>query len=172
MDVPANVTKILYDMHGRHDDKSDIVCQALAFVNGPLELCIKHHLTGLLGAAQICTHVHTVFNASLRPIQRTVIRELPDIFQVRSGCTTFRYRPAFMFLLEGVSKAFYLGLVAYVSSVDCGSEAECVLSTYLNRYEIGRYRLTHPSPFPLFSAIRSATHPLFLLAMTPTRSTA
>jgi hypothetical protein len=50
MDVPANVTKILYDMHGIHDDKSDIVCQALAFVNGPLELCIKHHLTGLLGA--------------------------------------------------------------------------------------------------------------------------
>ena len=78
-----------------------------------------------------------MFNASLRPIPRTVIRELPDIFQVRSGCTTFRYRPVFMFFLEGMSKALYLALVAYVSYSDCGAEAECVLSTELNGYEIG-----------------------------------
>ena len=134
MDVPANVTKILRD--AEKDEQSDIVRQALAFVNGPLELCIRNHITGLLGTAQICTHVHNVFFASLRPIQRTVIRELPDIFQVRSGCTTFRYRPAFMFLLEGMSKALYLGLVAYVSSEDCGAEAECELSARLNWSEV------------------------------------
>jgi len=134
MDVPANVTKILRD--AENDDQSYIVRQALAFMNGPLELCIKHHLTGLLGSAQICTHVHTVFNASLRPVQRSVIRELPDIFQVRSGCTTFRYRPAFMFLLEGLSKVLYLGLVAYISSVDCGAEAECVMSSTMGWEEL------------------------------------
>ena len=42
-----------------------------------------------------------------------------------------------MFFLEGFSKATYLFLVAYVSYSDCGAEAECVLSTELNRYEIG-----------------------------------
>ena len=42
-----------------------------------------------------------------------------------------------MFFLEGMSKALYLALVAYVSYSDCGAEAECVLSSELNKYEIG-----------------------------------
>ena len=211
MDVPLNVMKILRDVD-KDEDEAIIVRQALAFVNGPLQLCIAHDLTGLLGTAQISTHgkhwhcfyspnfiefvislstsfplfyiaslslffsfsfslslymlyvhilylfppffcpsdfislsnpfswylhithywhslvafyltslfnpdiyfflfispiyfiqVATVFWESLKPTNRSIIRELPGLFQVRSGCTTYRYRPAFMFLLEGKS---------------------------------------------------------------------
>jgi hypothetical protein len=63
------------------------------------------------------------------PTNRSIIRELPGLFQVRSGCTTFRYRPAFMFLLEGASKTLYLILVAIVSADDCGALSECVMNT-------------------------------------------
>ena len=52
MDVPANVTKIL-EFDADKGTASTIVHQALAFVSGPLELCIKHHLTGLLGATPL-----------------------------------------------------------------------------------------------------------------------
>jgi hypothetical protein len=55
MDVPLNVMKILRD-NDKDGDEAIIVRQALAFVNGPLELCIAHDLTGLLGTAQISTH--------------------------------------------------------------------------------------------------------------------
>lgn len=55
MDVPLNVMKILRDSD-KDGDEAIIVRQALAFVSGPLELCIAHDLTGLLGTAQISTH--------------------------------------------------------------------------------------------------------------------
>ena len=55
MDVPLNVMKILRDVD-KDEDEAIIVRQALAFVNGPLQLCIAHDLTGLLGTAQISTH--------------------------------------------------------------------------------------------------------------------
>jgi hypothetical protein len=58
MDIPLNVMKILRDSD-KDGDESIIVRQALAFVNGPLELCITHDLTGLLGTAQISTHGET-----------------------------------------------------------------------------------------------------------------
>ena len=61
MDVPLNVMKILRDSD-KDGDEAIIVRQALAFVSGPLELCIAHDLTGLLGTAQISTHgmyIHT-----------------------------------------------------------------------------------------------------------------
>ena len=60
MDVPLNVMKILRDSD-RDGDEAIIVRQALAFVNGPLELCIAHDLTGLLGTAQISTHGKYVY---------------------------------------------------------------------------------------------------------------
>lgn len=68
MDVPLNVMKILRDSD-KDGDEAIIVRQALAFVSGPLELCIAHDLTGLLGTAQISTHgtyvlVHVHINAS------------------------------------------------------------------------------------------------------------
>ena len=61
MDVPLNVMKILRDTD-KDGDEAIIVRQALAFVNGPLELCIAHDLTGLLGTAQISTHGKTINN--------------------------------------------------------------------------------------------------------------
>jgi hypothetical protein len=69
MDIPLNVMKILND-DGSDGNETIIVRQALAFVNGPLELCITHDLTGLLGTAQISTHVSTVFWESLMPTNR------------------------------------------------------------------------------------------------------
>ena len=58
--------------------------------------------------------VATVFWDALKPTKRSIIRELPGMFQVRSGCTTYRYRPAFMFLLEGTfasipCRVFHIG---------------------------------------------------------------
>ena len=49
MDVPLNVMKVLRDPDNVETDTTVIVRQALAFLNGPLKLCIKHDLTGLLG---------------------------------------------------------------------------------------------------------------------------
>jgi hypothetical protein len=68
MDVPLNVMKILRDSD-KDGDEAIIVRQALAFVSGPLELCIAHDLTGLLGTAQISTHgtyIHTCVHTLLK----------------------------------------------------------------------------------------------------------
>ena len=74
-----------------------------------------------IGTAQISSHVRSVFWASLKPSKRTIIREFSDLFQIRSGCTTYRYRPVFMFFFKCMSKIIYLVLVAYVSA-----EEDCV----------------------------------------------
>lgn len=121
MDIPLNVMKVLRDPDKVETD-AVIFRQALAFLDGPLKLCIKYDLTGLLGTAQVSNHVRTVFWASLKPTRRNIIREFGDIFQVRSGCTTYRYRPVFMFLFKCLSKIVYLLLVASVSAEeDCAA---------------------------------------------------
>ena len=142
MDTPKNVTQVVR-VGEEEKDESYIVRQALSFVTGPLERCIANDITGIMGTAQISTHVNNVFWASLKPSSKVIIRELPDLFQVRSGCTTFRYRPAFMFILEGFCKVVYLVLVAVVSSeVACNEEGfnvlngkTCQLSVALSKYE-------------------------------------
>ena len=53
MDVPLNVMKVLRDPDNVDTDTTVIVRQALAFLNGPLKLCIRHDLTGLLGETNI-----------------------------------------------------------------------------------------------------------------------
>ena len=139
MDKRSNVAKILQDDDTARIDygHAAIVREASAFVNGPLALCIKHNLTELLGTTPISTHVDRVFYASLRSTQRKIIHEWSDIFQVRSGCATLRYRPAFMFIIEGVAKVVYLLLVAKVSHDDCGTQAECFLPLDLTWAEWG-----------------------------------
>ena len=123
----ANVMKILQDGDSVHtNEQAAIICEASAFVNGPLALCIQHNLTELLGTVPISTHVDRVFKTSLRPIRRKYIHGWSDIFQVRSGCATLRYRPVFMFIMEGIAKFVYLVLVAIVPYYGCGLEGACV----------------------------------------------
>ena len=77
MDVPLNVMKILRDVD-KDEDEAIIVRQALAFVNGPLELCIAHDLTGLLGTAQISTHgKDTIFFLLYISLFKFIIELLP-----------------------------------------------------------------------------------------------
>jgi hypothetical protein len=122
MDVPLNVTRALGSPDTAGTDASVIVRQAMAFLDGPLKLCLQHDLTGLLGTAQVSNHVRTVFAASLRPTRTRVVRQFADLFQTRSGCATLRYRPAFMFFLLFFSKVAYLVLVAAVAAVgDCAA---------------------------------------------------
>ena len=137
MDKRSNVAKILQDDDAArsHFGQATIVCEASAFVNGPLALCIKHNLTEFLGTTPISTHVDRVFYASLRSTQRKIIHGWRDIFQVRSGCATLRYCPVFMFAIEGIAKVLYLALVALVSHLDCGSEAECLLPIHFSWFE-------------------------------------
>ena len=139
MDKRSNVAKILQDDDAARTDfgHAAIVCEASAFVNGPLALCIKHNLTELLGTTPISTHVDRVFYASLRSTRRKIIHGWRDIFQVRSGCATLRYRPVFMFIIEGIAKVLYLLLVAKVSHDDCGSDAECLLPARFSWIELG-----------------------------------
>ena len=74
-------------------NESLIVQQALAFTHGPLKLCLTHDLTALLGTAPISNHIRSVFWASLKKTHVSTIRSFEDVFQIRSGITTFRYRP-------------------------------------------------------------------------------
>ena len=116
-DHSANVTKVLLADHPEMvANESLIVQQALAFTHGPLKLCLSHDLTALLGTAPISNHIRSVFWASLKKTHISIIRSFEDIFQIRSGITTFRYRPVFMFVFESIMSILYLYLVASVAA--------------------------------------------------------
>ena len=125
MDVPVNVTLVLSAHPDRAENEALIVQQAMAWSEGPLKLCLQHDITGLLGTAPISNHIRSVFWASLKTTKTCIIRKFSDLFQVRSGCLTFRYRPVFMFCFECAMSVIYLALVASVSA-ETGGEAASV----------------------------------------------
>ena len=91
MDDPDNVTKVLI---GLVDIKKynfpSIIIKAYSFLRGPLRTCIDYDLTKILATPQVITHVKSVFFYSLKSKYSTPIREIEDLFQLRSGCSTYR----------------------------------------------------------------------------------
>jgi hypothetical protein len=144
MDYPENVTKVLrprptgstqspisFILSPRDpNDEADCGCseevnQAGAFFEGPLFDCMKYDLTKLLSTAQVVTFVHGRFYGCLRYLRELPIRRTSDLFQVRSGITSYRYAPYTMFFFEAIMKLFYACLVA-VHVVSVKSAHDCV----------------------------------------------
>jgi hypothetical protein len=118
MDYPENVTKVLRPKKQGPETCSEEVSQAGAFFEGPLNNCMRYDLTKLLSTAQVVTFVHGRFYGCLHLFRELPIRNMSDLFQIRSGITSYRYAPYTMFFFEAIMKAFYALLVAaYVLSV-------------------------------------------------------
>jgi hypothetical protein len=116
MEDPTNVTKVLVGAENLEDvQHPEIVVKALAFLHGPLKVCIDNELTKILATPQVITHVDNVFRASLKFRSPDPIREVNDLFQLRSGCSTYRFNPFIMFSFESLMKMVFLLLVSVVS---------------------------------------------------------
>jgi hypothetical protein len=100
MDVPENVTKVLKKRFTEDESEPEHVIRASTLCEGPLFLCVDNDLTKILSTAQIKTFVHSVFYSSLKKTMYVPVRNLQDIFRLRSGSTTSRFRPFVMFALE------------------------------------------------------------------------
>ena len=131
--------QILLDPEDYNDAYSAVghVSKALVFAGYPLKVSAKYDLLTFLGSKNIVELLREVFWLSMKPNDARIVRSIPDIFQERSGCTTLRYQPVFMFLLEGFFKAFYLTTVAIVSIHDCQGSINCEINEHLNYSEWG-----------------------------------
>ena len=131
MDSPANVTKVLR----RRDDDLDnelpeVVQKAYTIQSGPLDQCADCNLTKIFATAQIIRHVRDVLYSSLKPRRVDIVRTMVDLFQLRTECSTIRFRPVVLFLFEGASKVLSLWLVyeALITANDtthCHGSVEC-----------------------------------------------
>lgn len=111
MDTPEYVTKVLR-MNEQHSlETTEIVSQGSAFFDGPLHNCVRFDLVRPLATAQIVTFVHGVFYGCLQTFEHLPVKSPPDFFQIRSGCTAFRYSPFVMFVFEGVMKMVFAAVV-------------------------------------------------------------
>ena len=100
MDDPENVTKVLRRKLEESENLSDHILKAISICEGPLFLCVKHELTGILSTAQIATFVQSVFYSSLKVRNDLPVRTITDLFRLRSGATTNRFKPFVMFSME------------------------------------------------------------------------
>lgn len=132
MEEQENVLQVLlsgFDNKIRVDDKISRVdneSRAWAFRKGPLKTSIEYALTKFLATPQIIRHVDSVFEDSLKGRTPHAIRNLEDLFQLRSGCSIYRFIPLVMFTFESIMKFVFLIIVAMTSfiqsSVNNGKE--------------------------------------------------
>lgn len=120
MDYPENVTLALRRRLDEDTNAPEIVLQAYSFLYGPLHDCVAYDMTRILSSRQIINYVNNVFYGSLKTYRPSVIRGLSDAFQLRSGCSAYRYCPVIMFTLEGVSKLIF----TFAVSIVCVSMSE------------------------------------------------
>lgn len=114
MDVPENVTRVLRRIGDDKHRTPEIVAKALTFVSGPLHNCLRYGLTKILATGQILTFVNTIFYGSLKSNRESTIKNMSDLFQLRAGCSTYRYCPVVMFMFEGISKLIFVVIVSVV----------------------------------------------------------
>jgi hypothetical protein len=125
MDIPENVTKVLRRISNDKSRTPEIVQKALTFVNGPLHDCLRYGLTKILATGQVLTFVNTIFYGSLKCNRESTIKHMSDLFQLRSGCSTYRYCPVVMFVFEGLSKLAFVFVVSVVCITMSSSKDHC-----------------------------------------------
>ena len=115
MDSPDNVTRVLCRFDTLGDEKvPEVVQKAYAIQSGPLRRCADLNLTKVFATAQIIRHVEEVFYGSLKPKRVVMVKSPIDLFQLRTECSTIRFRPVLLFLFEGLLKLITLGLVIWM----------------------------------------------------------
>lgn len=125
-DDATNVTRVLLrrpEIVSSDNNIPLIVQKAMALHNGPLELCVSHDLMKIFSSKQIILHVQSILYDTFREKYVDIVRELPDLFQLRTGCSAIRFRPVVFFLFEGISKVVFLIIVCVVSTY-CYARAE------------------------------------------------
>jgi hypothetical protein len=127
MDVPENVTKVLRRIGHDKSRTPEIVSKAITFVTGPLHDCLRYGLTKILATGQILTFVNTIFYGSLKCNRESTIKNMSDLFQLRSGCSTYRYCPVVMFICEGISKLLFVVIVSVVCITMSSNKDHCEL---------------------------------------------
>lgn len=130
MDLHENVTAVLLRskqfVSSYNQDINKILCivqQARCLRTGPLRDCVEHGLTKILATPQIISHLENVFHGALKSRRVEIVRTIPHIFQLRTGCSMVRSQPLVMFAMDGLSKLIFLYLVASVS-ICTGSKFE------------------------------------------------
>ena len=112
MDTPGNVTKVLRRRDNNLDDElTEIVQKAYTIQSGPLHQCVENNLKKIFATPQITRHVEDVLYSSMKPRRVDIVRTMVDLFQLRTECSTIRFRPHALFLFEGASKLFALWVV-------------------------------------------------------------
>jgi hypothetical protein len=125
MDVPENVTRVLCKGIVERDVVPDHVVRARTLCYGPLYLCVENDLTKILSTPQINRFISTVFYTPLKQTTALPVRNLLDIFQLRSASNSGRSSPSVMFAVEcALMPLLCLSMVLFLRIA--GSSQTCV----------------------------------------------
>jgi hypothetical protein len=116
MSSRENVIHVLRKQYIEPDVVAEHVLWARTLSSGPLFLCMENDLTKILSTPQVKGLISSVFYASLKQTTSLPVRNLLDVFQLRSASNTCRYRPFAMFTLECLlMPSLCLCMVAYLA---------------------------------------------------------
>lgn len=95
--------------------------KAHTFLQGPVRECLESDLNKTLGLAPLMRHTGSVFVSSLKGVRMQSMKEVADLFELRSVVSSCRYCPMVMFAFEGLSKLLCLASVIVVATQDGSS---------------------------------------------------